>query len=138
MFKLPDFLESLQIYQSSDTSYRSHSLPSSSRGSQSHSPPSFLNKLRYTAYDAPHPTPRLQGRSNSNYNSELGSPHNVGSLELIAGGELALAASTAEFKSEMTAGIDCAKLAQDHERPATHEESQSNDGVSHGLYQLTL
>lgn len=136
-FQLPDFLEALQIYQSSR---RLHSPSPSSRGSQSHSP--ILNslsasKLRYTAYDPPVATPRLQGRksSNSNFTSELsafGSPLGVGLPELLAGGELALAASTAEFESEMTAGIGDATTEPQVQPLATHGlgGSKSNDAVS--------
>ncbi|KAJ3749216.1 armadillo-type protein [Lentinula detonsa] len=107
---LPDFVEALQSYQAGDNPPSSSSY---SRGSQNHSLISeslSTSKLRYSAYDAPVPTPRLQGRktTNSNYGSEpsiLGSPRGFALPELVAGGELALVASTTEFESEMSATI---------------------------------
>ncbi|KAJ3756871.1 armadillo-type protein [Lentinula raphanica] len=110
---LPDFLDALQIYQSKDNTHGSLPHSSSPRGFQNLSPSPNLgslsaSKLRYAAYDAPVPTPRLQRRqiSNSNFSSEhstLGSPHSLASP--LAGGELALVVSTTEFESEMSATI---------------------------------
>ncbi|KAJ3842106.1 armadillo-type protein [Lentinula raphanica] len=110
---LPDFLDALQTYRSNDNTHGSLPHSSSPRGFQNLSPSPNLgslsaSKLRYAAYDAPVPTPRLQRRqiSNSNFSSEhstLGSPHSLATP--LAGGELALVASTTEFESEMSATI---------------------------------
>ncbi|KAF9070899.1 armadillo-type protein [Rhodocollybia butyracea] len=107
---LPDFLEALQKYQFSDNMHPDFDQGSPNQSSKSNSNSLSVNKLRYAAYDAPIPTPRLQGRrpSNSDYSSDLsghGSPHSIDSPVLVAGGELTLAASTAEFESEMSATI---------------------------------
>ncbi|KAJ4468322.1 armadillo-type protein [Lentinula aciculospora] len=128
---LPDFLEALQKYQGSDKPYRLSTYPLTHGRSQSRSPKSeslIASKLRYEAYDAPVPTPRLRGKtsSNSNYGLEpsaLASPRSFASPELLAGGELALAASTVEFENEM-AIFDGDKLFN------THAISEPSDTVS--------
>ncbi|KAJ3810385.1 armadillo-type protein [Lentinula aff. lateritia] len=114
---LPDFLEALQNHQARKNPRSSSSSPSprSPQGRSRASEPLSASKLRYSAYDAPVPTLRLQGRtsSNSNYDSEssaLGFPRGFTSTELSNGGELTLMASTREFESEMSASINSDEL----------------------------
>ncbi|KAF8170253.1 armadillo-type protein [Mycena galopus ATCC 62051] len=102
---LPDFLEALHRYkvQSSpkktpDTADEPSS-PSSSRESPS------ANKLRYTAYDAPPPAPRLRDRAfsggSSRSNSSASSQLSADELSrTVTAGDLTLAAAAQEFEME--------------------------------------
>ncbi|KIK68889.1 hypothetical protein GYMLUDRAFT_152214 [Collybiopsis luxurians FD-317 M1] len=141
---LPDFLSALQKYLAGESSRRLTSTPSSSPGSPVSSPKSeslSASKLRYTAYDAPVPTARLRvpHASNSNYSSEtsvLGSPRGSGSPKLLAGGELALAASTAEFESETSATDLIAFDSPFVPDPTETQSSQQGEGSSRSFDKL--
>ncbi|KAF7375959.1 Adaptin-N domain-containing protein [Mycena sanguinolenta] len=100
---LPDFLEALHRYRAqtsantkktSDTANASS--PSSSRVSLSE------NKLRYTAYDAPPPAPRLRDRAlsrgSSHSNSSASSRVSADLSRTVTAGDLTLAAAAQEFE----------------------------------------
>ncbi|KAJ4493938.1 armadillo-type protein [Lentinula edodes] len=120
---LPDFLEALQNYQAKKNPLSSaSSSPRSPQSRSRESEPLSASKLRYSAYDAPVPTLRLQGRtsSNSNHDSEssaLGFPRVFTSTGLSNGGELTLMASTTEFESEMSATINSDELPNTISKP---------------------
>ncbi|KAJ6497850.1 armadillo-type protein [Mycena sanguinolenta] len=100
---LPDFLEALHRYkaQSSTNTKKTpdtanESSPSSSRVSLSE------NKLRYTAYDAPPPAPRLRDRAlsggSSRSNSSASSRLSADLSRTVTAGDLTLAAAAQEFE----------------------------------------
>ncbi|KAJ7078870.1 armadillo-type protein [Mycena belliarum] len=108
---LPDFVDALRNYQLS----ASKSKPTHDRLRDASSPSSSHaslpgNKLRYTAYEAPQPTPRLRNRASSGGSSHSGSRASSqlsGNMtgkameelsRTVTAGDLALAAAAEEFE----------------------------------------
>ncbi|KAJ7251814.1 ARM repeat-containing protein [Mycena haematopus] len=95
---LPDFLEALYEYRTKKTLDPADepSLPESSRASLSE------NKLRYTAYDAPPPAPRLRDRTfsgaSSRSNSSASSQLSADLSRTVTAGDLAVIAAAQEFE----------------------------------------